>query len=118
MVVSVCVQCRPITPISSTANVSMATPPTEQMRRARKSGHAGAMADARQSVRVPAIYVSAANVGAPQRAYDINTANGIQRGTNMRGKSCDDDEIWCAETTLEKLRGKEEGAESQSELRA
>lgn len=40
--------------------VSMATAPTEQMRGARKSGHAGAMADARRSVSVPAIYVSAA----------------------------------------------------------
>lgn len=29
-------------------HVSMATPPTEQMREERKSGHAGAMADARQ----------------------------------------------------------------------
>lgn len=37
-------------------HISMATPPTEQMRRARKSGHAGAMADARSSVSVPAIY--------------------------------------------------------------
>lgn len=41
-------------------HVSIATLPTEQMRRARKSGHAGAMADARHSVRVPVVYVSAA----------------------------------------------------------
>lgn len=41
-------------------HVSIATPPTEQMRGARKSGHAGAMADARRSVSVPAIYAFAA----------------------------------------------------------
>lgn len=41
-------------------HVSMATTPTERMKGARKSGHAGAMADARRSVSVPAIYVSAA----------------------------------------------------------
>lgn len=57
--VCVRVQCRPTTPISSNCEhcVSMATTPTEQMRGARKSGHAGAMADARQSVSAPAIYV-------------------------------------------------------------
>jgi len=41
-------------------HISMATPPTEQMRGARKSGHAGAMADGRRGVSVPAIYASAA----------------------------------------------------------
>ena len=61
----------------------MATPPTEQMKRARKSGHAGAMADTRRSVRVPAIYVWCCHVGAALRAYDINVADGKPSGTNM-----------------------------------
>lgn len=49
--------------------------------RARKSGHAGAMADARRSVSVPAIYVSLA-----LRAYDFIKADGVQRGTNLSKK--------------------------------
>lgn len=61
----------------------MATTPTEQMRGARKSGHAGAMADARQSVSAPAIYVPPLT----SHAYNFNTDR-MQRGTNKRAKSC------------------------------
>lgn len=45
----------------------MATPPNEQQRGARKSGHAGAMADAGVSVRVPAVLRVWCHVGAALR---------------------------------------------------
>lgn len=59
--------------------VSIATLPTEQMRGARKSGHAGAMADARHSVRVPEVYVSAATkmFGCVLTTPTWQTGNGV-----------------------------------------